>query len=390
MILSTLRATVAQLRELVGSLDTEALSGDGAAGAVELFSEAERLATAGRTLVARRVVESRAWRSDGATSAVSWLAAQSGSTFARAAATLNTAMRIDDLPETRTAMLSGKLSESQVLEIAAAAAADPAAEESLLQLAGQQNLAALRERCRDVRAAAAGDEDARERIRRGRFFKHWTDRDGALRFDARVAPDDGAPLLAVIRARADQLRADAFRGGEVEPAEAYAADALCSLADGPASPKAVLHVHVSASALERGHTIAGETCRIDGIGPITVGAARRLATAGMVTVIEHAGADVRRVANLGRTIPANLRAALEARDPTCVVPECNRRRALEIDHIVPFGQGGETKLANLARLCKWHHAQKTHHGARLSGRPGAWVWTPGREARGAGARARGG
>jgi hypothetical protein len=53
-----------------------------------------------------------------------------------------------------------------------------------------------------------------------------------------------------------------------------------------------------------------------------------------------------------------LRTALEARDPTCVVPGCNKRRDLEIDHIVPFAAGGETKLDNLARLCRWHHAEK--------------------------------
>ena len=194
--------------------------------------------------------------------------------------------------------------------------------------------------------------------------------------DARMSPDDGAPVLAAITARADRLRADAQRGGEVESFEAYAADALCALADGQGAPRSVLHVHVSAEALQRGHTVAGETCRIDGVGPITVGAARKLATTGLVRVIEESGADVRRVASAGRAIPAAVRSALEVRDPTCVVPECNRRRGLEIDHIVPFAKGGQTTLSNLARLCAWHHAQKTHHGARLSGGPGRWEWTP--------------
>jgi 5-methylcytosine-specific restriction endonuclease McrA len=76
-----------------------------------------------------------------------------------------------------------------------------------------------------------------------------------------------------------------------------------------------------------------------------------------------------------RIIPAAIRTALEHRDPTCVVPGCNRRRDLEIDHIVPLAHGGPTSLANLARLCRWHHAQKTHHGWRLTGRPGNWTWS---------------
>ena len=74
-------------------------------------------------------------------------------------------------------------------------------------------------------------------------------------------------------------------------------------------------------------------------------------------------------------IPARLRTALEARDPTCVVPSCNRRYGLEVDHIVPFAKGGPTELGNLVRLCRWHHAQKTHHGWVLGGSPGAWTWT---------------
>jgi 5-methylcytosine-specific restriction endonuclease McrA len=84
--------------------------------------------------------------------------------------------------------------------------------------------------------------------------------------------------------------------------------------------------------------------------------------------------EVHRVANAGRTIPASIRSALEARDVTCSVPGCNKKRDLEIDHIVPLAEGGDTSLDNLARLCRWHHAQKTHHGWRLDGPPGDRRW----------------
>ena len=33
-----------------------------------------------------------------------------------------------------------------------------------------------------------------------------------------------------------------------------------------------------------------------------------------------------------------------------------------------------TKLDALARLCRFHHAQKTHEGYRLEGGPGHWRW----------------
>jgi hypothetical protein len=59
-----------------------------------------------------------------------------------------------------------------------------------------------------------------------------------------------------------------------------------------------------------------------------------------------------------------------------VVPGCDTRDGLEIDHIVAFAEGGATSLGNLCRLCHWHHYLKTHQGHRLSGEPGHWGWEP--------------
>jgi len=322
------------LRALVRGLDGSTIGAADAARLVDQFSEIERLAVAGRTLATRRVQETKAWRSSGSPSIVAWVAEHSRASFRHAAATINMAMRLEQLPATKEALVSGDLSERQASE--------------------RESIAALREKCRDVAAAAAGDENARERIRRSRYFRHWLETDGALRLDARLTADEGAPLLASIRHRADVLEAEAHRAGQVESAEAYAVDALASLADGAGAPKAVVHVHVSQSALARGRTEAGETCRIPGVGPISVGAARRLAAGGSVKLLEMEGVDVQRVAH--------------------AVPGCNKRRDLEIDHILPVADGGETSLDNLVRLCRWHHAQKTHHGWRLEGPPDERRW----------------
>ncbi len=91
----------------------------------------------------------------------------------------------------------------------------------------------------------------------------------------------------------------------------------------------------------------------------------------MNTVLSE-GVDVRAVSHFGRTIPARLRTALEARDQTCVVPGCDERDHLEIDHIAPLAEGGPTRLDNLARLCPWHHSLKTHRGWHLAGGPDRW------------------
>jgi hypothetical protein len=134
----------------------------------------------------------------------------------------------------------------------------------------------------------------------------------------------------------------------------------------------MVHVRVDRAALVRGRLNAGEICEIPGIGPISVPSAQSLASDAILSAILTEGQDVRAVAHLGRTIPARLRTALQERDPTCVVPGCGERQHLEIDHIIPFANGGPTRLNNLARLCRWHHHQKTHDGYRLKGGPGHW------------------
>ena len=171
------------------------------------------------------------------------------------------------------------------------------------------------------------------------------------------------------------MREQARRAGSVEHREAYAADALVSLADaGSSGPRAVVHVHVDRAAWERGRVAHGERCEIPGIGPIPVAAAQRLAGDGLVKSVLSQDADVRAVAHFGRTIPARVRTALEARDVTCVVPGCDVHEGLEIDHVMPLAEGGPTRLDNLARLCRWHHSLKTHRGWRLGGGPGEWRW----------------
>jgi hypothetical protein len=46
---------------------------------------------------------------------------------------------------------------------------------------------------------------------------------------------------------------------------------------------------------------------------------------------------------------------------------------LERDHWqVDFGKDGPTSIDNLARLCVWHHHQKTYSGWVLDGGPGQW------------------
>jgi hypothetical protein len=214
-------------------------------------------------------------------------------------------------------------------------------------------------------------------VRRARRIRTWVDCHGVGRLSLATTPDELAIVVGEIDRRYDAIVTDAIRGGWFETPEAHRADALIDLArrqDG--APGAVVHVVVDHDALIRGHATSSEQCEIPGIGPIPVAVARRLAEDAFLKVLVTKGIDIQAVAHGGRTIPAHLRTALEIRDPKCIVPRCDVRRGLEIDHRDGFGRTRLTSLDATARLCRWHHYQKTFLGYTYRGGPGTWQWVP--------------
>ncbi|MBS42662.1 MAG: DUF222 domain-containing protein [Nocardioides sp.] len=72
-----------------------------------------------------------------------------------------------------------------------------------------------------------------------------------------------------------------------------------------------------------------------------------------------------------------LAAQVRRLHPTCVFPHCQRTsERSDLDHVVPYADGGPTSTANLAPLCRTHHRMKTHARWRYRRRPdGVFVWT---------------
>jgi hypothetical protein len=142
-------------------------------------------------------------------------------------------------------------------------------------------------------------------------------------------------------------------------------------------PPASVHLRVDLAALRRGHLESGECCEIPGVGPVPIEVAREVLGDAIVHLVINEGADIASITNLGRTIKAPLRRAVIERDQTCVIPGCDVREGLEIDHrIIPVVENGESALWNLARLCHHHHYLRHHKGFRLEGGPGDWQWLP--------------
>jgi hypothetical protein len=433
MKLTTLKSVADTLRSEIAGFEPELMSGSDAAQVLEAFAELEKLAAAGKLLAARRVESSNIWRKTGHRSAAAHVAEATGTGLGPAITALEAARQLGSLPATDEAMRDGRLSESQIKEIAGAAAVQPDAEQELVDAAGKQPMSVLKLRCRRVKATGPDQAATYRAIHKGRYLRNWTDADGAMRFDARLTPDEGARLAAAVKDETDRLVGETRRAGVDEPRKALAVDALVRLACGggrsgaapgsvpgsghshrapgsgadsdtgsdtdadadantapktpgssepaPSGPTTMVHVRVDHAALLRGHLEGGEICEIPGVGPIPVEVARRLAVDSILSVLVTDGVDVTVVAHAGRTIPASVRRALLERDQTCAVPGCDIREALEIDHIHPVAEGGLTTLSNLVRLCHWHHYLKTHQRHRIERSGTEWLWIPPDDAR---------
>ncbi|HYH51900.1 MAG TPA: DUF222 domain-containing protein, partial [Acidimicrobiia bacterium] len=320
-------------------------------------------------------------RREGFRSVAAWMASKTGAPVGTSITTLEMAAHLDDLPLVAEAFRAGRLSEAQMREIVHVASEVPGTEGQLLTAAETLSLKALREECRRVEAAAAVDADDRYRqIRRSRDVRSWVDRHGVGHMSARMTPDDLARLMNEVDRRADDLIADAVRGGWFEGRGAHRLDALVDMARParaePAGPENMIHVMVDFEALKRGHTEAGEQCEIPGFGPIPVTLARQMSEDAILKVLLTDGVDVKAVAHWGRTIPAHLRSAVEVRDRKCIVPRCDRSIDCQIDHRNTYGRTRVTRLEDLALLCRWHHYQKTFLGYTYRGGPGSWEWIP--------------
>ncbi len=142
-------------------------------------------------------------------------------------------------------------------------------------------------------------------------------------------------------------------------------------------PSTTVLVRADLAALRRGSLGPGEICEIPGVGPISLSKAQELLGESLCYLVITDGVDVTTVTRMGRSIPWALKVALCERDQTCVVPGCDVRKGLEFDHWkIDYKDGGQVSLDNLARLCHFHHYQRTYQDFVLSGGTGHWRFDP--------------
>ena len=124
-------------------------------------------------------------------------------------------------------------------------------------------------------------------------------------------------------------------------------------------------INIDLAALRRGHTLSGETCHIDGLGPIPVETARQLMDDAFIAAVIRDGTHIHTVTHLGRSLSTHQRTAIEATGIRCTNIACNQTIAIQIDHRTPWSHHPTTELANQDPLCPHCHRQKTHHGWHL-------------------------
>ena len=344
-----------------------------------------------------------AWDDGTAKSAEAWVAKETGASWGEAMRQVELGQRLARFPDTAKALSSGRISQTQAVEVARGSAADPHAEGRLLRTALGSTVKDLKSETNRVIARATDHaQTEQDRVHRSRFVRFGVQHDGAWTMQARLTKVAGAKVEAVLERYAKVEFERARAAGTRSSHDQYLADGLVELCEDaarssrPASaaedggssarrttsgPLALVEVRVDHAALVRGSVEGDEVCEIEGIGPIPLSEAQRLASDSLLRVLLVKGGVVQKISSTTRSIPPRLRQAIVDRDRTCVVPGCDVSWNLEIDHRVPFSQGGATDEENLARLCHAHHRDKTAGRAILErweddqGAP-HWAWHP--------------
>ncbi len=117
-----------------------------------------------------------------------------------------------------------------------------------------------------------------------------------------------------------------------------------------------------------------------GSGPIPASVARRIAADETGTWRRLVTDETGRLIDYGRTTyrpPKDLAEHVIARDRTCRYPNCNRQaRLCDLEHQIPWEEGGETNEANLNAICSRHHHAKHEAGWQPDRQPdGTLEWT---------------
>lgn len=322
------------------------------------------------------------WADQGARTCSHWLSWRCGLSAGVAREHIRVGRALDDLPKTKEAFARGQISYSKVRAVTRIAT--PAMETQLLEMAQLATASQLETIVSAFRRARADEGTAALERHRARSLHVVTDDDGTVCIRARLSPEDAATVLAAIESTRQELEdespdvsAETSEGDTQAPEDRFAArcaDALVAICEahqaaGPrrgfaAGPKASVVVHVDRQVLE--DTGAEGCAHVEGVGVVSAHTVQRLVCDASVSTLAFLPDGTAVPEGKSRQIPDSLRRAVRTRDGGCRWPGCERRRYVDVHHVVFVSHGGRTKLTNLTTLCRAHHRMVHEGGYRLA------------------------
>lgn len=307
------------------------------------------------------------WAALGARSGPHWLSWSCGMDPTSAKDALRVAARLEELPLITETFAKGELSYWQVRQISRIAT--PETEETILYMAMNSTAAQLVRIVRLYKDAleAHALELANTRNDK-RYLDYFFDEDGFFVMKARLCPEDGALVKAVLDKISNELAPTPTNDRhpqEVAPGDVYStwgarrADALVALAQGASAPTAQVVLHVSKDSL----------CGIEDGPSVPTETARRLSCDASIVSIHEDGNKPVKVGRRTRVLPIGTRRAIHIRDMGCRFPGCDGYRQVQNHHIQHWGRGGENQLDNLIELCTFHHRLVHEGGYKIEGDP---------------------
>jgi hypothetical protein len=312
------------------------------------------VATAELVGVIAEVVENETWATAaGIKSPEHWVTWQCGVSPARAAALVQTARRLQELPLTAALFDTGQLSEDSMGAIARRAPAErdeEIAEHVTLMLYSQMD--------RLLRTMPKPDKAQVEPKPSSVSFVVDDDR-WKLRAD--LSLDEGALVEKALTAGRSQVFYERHPDATSETRRDVTwVDGLVRAADlalrGLGNPKdrpadryqVLLHIDVTdrTAMLHLGSVVPD---------PIR----RYLACDADVRALIEGNEILAAMSSRMRTVDDRMRAFVENRDGGCRVPGCTQKHWLHIHHLVHWEDGGPTESCNLCALCPLHH--RLHH-----------------------------
>ena len=189
----------------------------------------------------------------------------------------------------------------------------------------------------------------------------------------------GNDLVADARTM-DMKRADA-RTMDMKRADALAeicGDLLARIADEHQPHRRPVTINITMD-LPTALGMADNPAELAGYGPIPASVARTLSADGKWKrfITDPLTGNLLDYGRETYVPPQPLVDFLTARDRICRFPGCSQpSRVADIDHAVPWEEGGHTNPSNLGLLCRRHHRMKTHNGWKLvSHNDGSCTWT---------------